>query len=260
MANLIRSAKSGSDWSSNELLAYNIVIVPRIDREFFGEAPERLPGSISSELLEYNFSSGEEMPEKYEELLIHLDQASTLVESFVDDFASGLLRTSGYVKKGRVINVKRALNLIICGENRFAQADVSLTGSRGNVVLLVQEDKRRDTDYDPEPQVIAEAIAAFQRNNKSRKDSDLREINRMIIPCITMKGTFPKFYLVPVTEELNNCIATGQYPNITTRVLMHLPEVGGNSMIDKGVRKKILQCYESFKKFVDNLEEQLGRE
>ena len=32
MANLIRSAKSGSDWTTNELLAYNISIVEQDER------------------------------------------------------------------------------------------------------------------------------------------------------------------------------------------------------------------------------------
>ncbi|KAF8969914.1 hypothetical protein BDZ97DRAFT_1596519, partial [Flammula alnicola] len=36
MANIIRSAKSGSDWTMNELLAYNIHVVDEDVATFFG--------------------------------------------------------------------------------------------------------------------------------------------------------------------------------------------------------------------------------
>ena len=36
MAQLLRTAKSGSDWTSNELAAYNITVVPQKKEEFFG--------------------------------------------------------------------------------------------------------------------------------------------------------------------------------------------------------------------------------
>jgi len=41
----------------------------------------------------------------------------------------------------------------------------------------------------------------------------------MTIPCITMSGTRPTFYLVPVTTELNDAVITGQYPATQTRIL-----------------------------------------
>ena len=40
----------------------------------------------------------------------------------------------------------------------------------------------------------------------------------MIIPCITMVGTRPTFYLVPVTAELDNAIKAGDYPVAETVV------------------------------------------
>jgi hypothetical protein len=36
MANLIRSANSGNDWTQNELAAYHITIVPQNKQEFLG--------------------------------------------------------------------------------------------------------------------------------------------------------------------------------------------------------------------------------
>lgn len=47
----------------------------------------------------------------------------------------------------------------------------------------------------------------------------------MIIPCITVVGTFPIFYLVTVTRELSECVMTAQYPSSKTIVLKHVPNV-----------------------------------
>lgn len=38
MAEVIRSAKYGSDWTRSELIAYNIKIVPQTPEQFFGAA------------------------------------------------------------------------------------------------------------------------------------------------------------------------------------------------------------------------------
>jgi hypothetical protein len=251
MANFIRSPKSGNDWTDNELLAYNIDVVIKSDKEFFGEVPEKLPEGISHQLLEYDFEK--EKPEKDEELLIYMDLASQGSENVVHSFTQELLRTSGYRKKGRIINTGENMNLVVCAENRTTRTDVSILRPERSIVLLVQEDRMWiDLKY-PEPQVIAEAIAAFQRNNRIRR----KKIDRMMIPCIVMKGTLPRFYLVPVTKELNECVITGQYPSNTTEVLIHTPKVSKRdigAMRGKENRKKILQCYESFKQFVDNLE------
>jgi hypothetical protein len=77
---------------------------------------------------------------------------------------------------------------------------------------FVQEDKPAFSTSDPEPQIIAKAISTFQRNNRKRADLDLPLLDTMIIPCITMVGTRPFFYQIPVTQQLSNCVATGQFP------------------------------------------------
>jgi hypothetical protein len=45
----------------------------------------------------------------------------------------------------------------------------------------------------------------------------------MTIPCITMSGTRPTFYLVPVTQELSTAVIGGVYPATETTVLNVLP-------------------------------------
>jgi hypothetical protein len=48
---------------------------------------------------------------------------------------------------------------------------------RNGYLLLVQEDKRHLETVDPEPQLIAEAIAAVQSNNRTRNLSGLEPLD-----------------------------------------------------------------------------------
>ena len=96
-----------------------------------------------------------------------------------------------YDTGGRILFVRRIIPLVICGVNTVAQTDVCLVKEkRSPVLLMMQENKRLEYSNDPEP-VIAEAIAAFQENNKARSDLGLDPLNNMLIPCITMVDTFP---------------------------------------------------------------------
>jgi hypothetical protein len=80
---------------------------------------------------------------------------------------------------------------------------------------VVQGNKTKD----PEPQVVAQAIATFQYNNRSRARLGQPELDSMTIPCITMIGTRPSFYLIPVTRELSEAVATAQYPLSPTMIM-----------------------------------------
>lgn len=46
-----------------------------------------------------------------------------------------------------------------------------------------------------------------------------------LIPGITMKGTAPTFYKIPVTTTLVNAVATGMYPAQETVVYAHIPDI-----------------------------------
>jgi hypothetical protein len=77
------------------------------------------------------------------------------------------LEKLGYDDGGRIIFIRLALPFLICGVSSFAQTDVCVMDDN-EVLLLVQEDKRLLSLKDPEPQVVAEAIAAYALNNKVR--------------------------------------------------------------------------------------------
>jgi hypothetical protein len=230
MANLIRSAKSGSDWSSNELLAYNIEIKDSDEREFFGN--DMLP-----------YEAVDETSSEYKKLMMLLNLVSRGQESAVDDFSRKLLEILQFEREGSVISSRFNIPLTISGDRtKCAQTDVCLVKEDNIVLLLLQEDKKLGND-DPEPQVIAEAIAAFQYNNYRRERYiRKRKLEEMIFPCITMVGTFPIFYLVPVTRTLSDSVITGQYPPIKTTVLRYIP---GMKFEDN--KEEILRYYQNFK-------------
>jgi hypothetical protein len=221
-----------SDFISEE--EYNISVRNVGEREFFGEIPSRIPETISEEIITYEFSDDHPVEDSSDEFLSYLDLAST------DNFARELLRRSGFEKPSRLLMVG---NEIPFGITSTLRTNVCIVNRRLESIFLVVGMR-----------VIEKAIATFQHNNKNRG------LDKMIIPCITITGTFPTFCLVPVTKELSDCVMTGQHPINTTEVLVHAPDVPEKSMKPIDSRKKILQCYESFKKFVDELEEQLGRE
>ncbi|KAF8521946.1 hypothetical protein BU17DRAFT_75382 [Hysterangium stoloniferum] len=263
MANLIRSAKSASDWTKAELDAYNINLVKQDAATFF-ETPNLPQCTVNEEIL--FVEDAENMSEdSNQELMALLDDAmniSNLEESTVDDFTVSLFRTLGYSKGLRVTHTRKHLSLLICGERRKAQTDVCLLDrSNNNILLLVEENKRFNQDVefqqaDGEAQLIAEAIAAFSINNVMRSRGDMPPLASEVIPGIVMTGTMPIFYKIPVTTQLEAAILHGTYPVTPTIVAYHIPETPrpnrrwreGMKPLDN--RKHILRCYEAFKAII----------
>lgn len=168
-------------------------------------------------------------------------------------FAEKLLNKLGYAEGRRIIMIRQALPLFICGSSCSAQTDVCVLDSN-DILLLVQEDKRLDNNADPEPQVIAEAIAAFQRNNFTReRELHLPILDQMVIPAITMYGTFPTFYKISVSAALNNAVKTGVFPVAATIVYRHIPRLprrNSDGMKNLANRSVLLRYLEAFKQFV----------
>jgi len=252
MANLIRLPKCGSGWTQNDLRAYNIIVKEKSEKEFFGNTLSRLP-IVSEDILTKELAD-KSMEENTYFLLRYLDMAMKTKEgeeSAVDDFAVELLKILGYTNMNRMTRTRKNIRFFTCGEDSYAKTDVCLI-NEDEILLLIQTLK---SPNDPEPQVIAEAIATFQHNNKIRSRIKLiEELDRCTIPFITMVGTFPTFYRMTITKELNECVHWGVYPSISTIVERHTPRVprrvsDGMKPIEN--RKKILQCFEAFKKFVD---------
>ena len=119
------------------------------------------------------------------------------------------------------------------------------------ILLLLWEDKRLMSMKDLEPQVIAEAIAAFLLNNQKREhDLNLPPCNSIMFPCLTMVGTMPVFYKITITAALSKAVQTGTYPKTETCVLHCIPALPCRN--SEGIhpllnRLEILRCLEAFK-------------
>lgn len=190
MANLIRSAKSGSDWTVNELDSYNIHLKQQEALEFFGLPA--LPDPVVDQELLQHLEADDMQQDRNAELINLLDLAmvSSTGETAVDDFAVELLKLTGYVRRNRVARTRKDLPLLICGEWRHAKTDVCIVDRQQNdILLLVQEDKRLEDrePFDARAQLVAEALAAFAENNASRQNIGLHPLESKV--SITIPST-----------------------------------------------------------------------
>ena len=125
-----------------------------------------------------------------------------------------------------------------------------LVQGSSTILLAVQEDKSTISLCDPEPQVIAGAIVTFQSNNRIRARLGESELESMIIPCIAMMGTRPIFYLVPITRELSEAVATAQCP-LSPTVVKKCVVVSNSRHLSEGMetldfRQVALQHFTAF--------------
>jgi len=256
MASLIRSAKSGNDWTDDDLTAYNITILSLNSDEFFLAPDPPLdhinPAILNSPLCDKNPT----MSDAAAGYLGYLGLATRPTEGcFTIDFTAETLRLLGFNEHSAVVFSYFTIPLTICGEaDHVAQADVCLLYTSALSLLVLIKSRTLTNGANAEAQVVAEAVAAFQFNNKQRRDHGLNYLDVMTIPCIIMDGTRPTFYLVPVTAELNNAVITGQYPATQTQVLRCVTTATHTSagMEDPEYRKLALKRLSAFKTSAKN--------
>ncbi|KAH8985090.1 hypothetical protein EDB92DRAFT_2055093 [Lactarius akahatsu] len=264
MANLNRSAKSSRDWIKYDLRAFNIQIQLEDKITFFGDPNLPLP-VIDEEIL--TTLKGKDMLSDHNAELIHLlDRAKQPVAggSAVDDFTVELLRQLGYVKRNRVAHTQMDIPLHICQEQKHAKTLICLLDHLTNdICLLIQEDELR-SPLETLPQLIAEAIAAVDFNNRLQVtlrgeaviESKACDSLNFIMPGIIQTGTMPTFCKIPVTNDLLRNVWFGTYPSEPTIVSVHIPDlpsphhryVKGMEPLDN--RQAVLCCYEAFKHIV----------
>jgi hypothetical protein len=260
MAKLLRTVKSGSDWTAHELRAYNITIVTQSKAEFFGtdNLPDPTEPSISGFMTTESRQAAQDKDKRTKQLLHYLDLAmdpKAGQEAAVDNFAAELLRSLDYDDKDRIVFIWHTIPFLICGENSAAHIDVCIMDDN-EILLLLQEDKKLTSMKDPEPQVIASAIAAFALNNRKReRELNLPARGTITFPAFTMIGTSPIFYKVTITATLSRAVQNGTYPGVETRVLRYIPTLphrNGDGMRPLPNRLEILRCLEAFKRFLGN--------
>ena len=254
MADYDRLPKSGNEWTSEDLHAYNITIREENFRTFFGQP---IPIPPPSELLQKENTSDMNTLENYR-IMTHMDLAMDRVpneESAVIPFLEILFSALEYETLTKSVILSQQMPFFVCRESRNATADLCITDA-SEVLLIAQEDKRHMMGNAPEPQLIAQAIATFQFNNFKRTRV-LKEapFTSKIIAGITILGTSPTFFKIPVTQALASAVELGEYPTEPTVVSMHTPEIPRPScrvaegMIPLDNREIIFACFEAFKQF-----------
>jgi len=255
MVNILLSAKSGSDWTGNELTAFNIQVETVDAATFFNT--NQLPNPIVSPVILTNESRPQGQLTRSDRLFFrYLKDAIKGEESLVDDFAHFLLSMFEYDEPERVIHQRKEVAFVMCGMTVAAKPDICVM-SESDYLLLVQEDKRGTNRTDPEPQLIAEAIAAFYQNNLRRRLAGLPMVNSQTFPGITMIGVVPVFYRIPITAELVQCVQAGSNspePTIVQRCVPPVPDRAAypeEGLVPLANRRIVMQCFEAFKAFID---------
>jgi hypothetical protein len=258
MAEITRVCKSGSKWTQDDLESFNIKVLKKSEKEFFGVSLDEVSlDGVPGGLINLEWPSTDD-PDSCD-ILIYMDLAMVSLgsgENAVDDFACELLRMLKFKKIGQVIGTRRDIKMVMCGKNTHAKTDVCIIDKKG-IFFLIQEDKSYMKFPDPEPQIIAEAIAAFQHNNNIRvRQMGLEEIREYTFPCITMMGTYPTFYKIRIAKELDEAVRLGGLPEFETLVERFDPIID-QSRYSYGMklleyRKRILQSFIAFRSVYNN--------
>lgn len=141
MANLIRSANPGNDWTDNELLGFNIVIQNVDVATFFGTP--QLPQTTVAPVILNNIErpAPTTVLSKDERLFFkYLERAILYEEAAVHDFSGHLLRMLNFDDNERSIVGKREMGFTMCGTRVWAKADIAILDD-ADYSFIIQEDK-----------------------------------------------------------------------------------------------------------------------
>ncbi|ORX50920.1 hypothetical protein DM01DRAFT_1337522 [Hesseltinella vesiculosa] len=252
--NIYRTSRSERDWSVAQLSDYNIGIVNVDAATFFGRAIEtvaldEVPESVLTCLTSDDIADDEDPG--YDLLRFHDIVMNGGLENTVNNLVEELLRMLKFRGQRRIILTCQRLPLTMCGTSTTAETDVCVQNN-DNILLLVQEDKAYRNSNDPEPQLVAEAIAAFQHNNRTRQRHLRKEpLLTYTFPCVAMVGSHARFYKIPVTQSLNEGVINGYKPLLETKVQCFDPlennPMSGLGMAQLDSRKKIMQSFKLMK-------------
>ncbi|KAF8993272.1 hypothetical protein BDQ17DRAFT_1413021 [Cyathus striatus] len=256
MANLIRSAKYGSDWTLHDLKSQNISLNEIDCLTFFGlkELPQP---SVDPELLA-NVKADTMEEDDHVLLMYYLNDAMIPdeKESGVLNFIFHLFTTIGYSAPGRIPRLQSNYPLFICHTKKTATIDACIRDVPQNSIHLIVKIEKRLDESDREnaqARLVAEAVAAFHHNNSIREKNGFPPLEEAVMPGIVMVVTAPVFFKIPVTNTLSTHNRHGTYPPEETRVNYCYPPVPRPDLLRReGMkpldnRRVIFQCYEAFK-------------
>jgi hypothetical protein len=259
--------KSADDWTIADLAAYNIRVEFQDATTFFGVPHLPDPVLTSDDVLKATDFNQATTDDGFAFLfglsLVMSPDAKRNEETALHDFVRALFHSCGYTGTAsrRFTRTKMDIRSETWDGGKDAKVDACIVDDKKETILVVQENKWR-FDYDlsdPEPQVIAKAITAFDNDNVWQWVTILPSppCEFKLMTGITFTGTFPTFYKIPVSKDLVSVVNRGQYPGQETVVHAHIPVVPrrdlrwSEGMMALDNRKIILSCFEAFKKFVN---------
>ncbi|EFJ33594.1 hypothetical protein SELMODRAFT_406237 [Selaginella moellendorffii] len=240
---------SGSNWTEEQLQFFNIHVVREAGFEaFFKEKPREQFNQEVAEFLDLNL---EVVRPKTKDVvssqvkhaakdLIAVTKSHRNDESAVDDMSKSLLQLFDYDSGERSVRTRCTLQLEMSNRKTEATPDVCVEDEDTSIRLLVGKD-RDLKGHHPVPQLIAEAIAAYQENVDLCERLVLPAYpEEKVIPGIVMLGTRPAFYLIHMTRALSDCVKQGEKPEFVTMVQEYvppnLPVTISDAMLDKRLR------------------------
>lgn len=207
-----------------DLKSFNIRVRREDVATFFGrelqDSTDRLDPNLFSPIFSARVRGIQNVSEETSQFLTYLKMASRLgigMESAAGELMINILELLGYIDPEIFVRTRCDIPFANCGDpDQVATPNVYLSHPNARVLLITQQS--RESHPDPEPLVIAQAIAAFRCNNKQRSETGREMLDQMVIPCITLVNAKPFFYKVPVTTQLSEAVKTGEYPTQPTVV------------------------------------------
>ncbi|KAF6741961.1 hypothetical protein DFP72DRAFT_1110803, partial [Ephemerocybe angulata] len=260
-----RSGKSASKWTHSDLTSLDISIESTDPPNYFPFPYPPPLDSLDPPVLNASVWIADPTQGPATSVFLRRLRLSigTRSEGTVDATTMQMATVLGFESTtGSTVIARFPTPLLMCGEQRVAQTDVCVLSSDGAFLFLPIEDKtiyNKTPSSDVDAQVVAEAIAFFQFNNRSRIEKGKHPLATLNIPCVCMSGTMPTFYTVPVTEELSNIVATSPYahPNSPVKVLKcdMAPTYSRwnkeQGMADTGFRRVAMEGLVAFKRLAD---------
>ncbi|PPQ80762.1 hypothetical protein CVT26_015283 [Gymnopilus dilepis] len=289
-----QKGREGDDWNLSEFKAYNIIIkhhyeplpffcpgsISSSDTETSNQF-ENLPApSVPPSILQFkchqdaikaNDASALELL-FLEHLAGSTRGAVQARESTEADFVCALLRVAGYAKVPYVLRTRQVLSFFshagkevsvrTCATLVDAQSEDKRADELPRVALLVQENKEYESmeearePFPPNPvySLVAAAIGAYSEEHQRsicRRDISLPP---KTYAGMTITRSYPVFYKIPVTQELVQAVAAGQWPQHQTVVeeygFTRSDYVHTMGLVDLDCRYHQLACLEAFKPFV----------
>ncbi|TFK71457.1 hypothetical protein BDN72DRAFT_837511 [Pluteus cervinus] len=256
MAEIQRIPKSAQRWEANDLLAFNIHTVPEDTATFFGGDPNLPEPTVDPAFLEHvERPPGPLLGDTamvFGSLRALLNEKEPS-EGSITDFTQHLLSMLNYGVPGRLLKRRRGILFQVCGKTVRAEPKISFMALNRGCDLLVHTVEPTST-LNPEPRLIAEAIAAFSDWQDIQQAAGQELLRHKEIAGIIMRGTAPTFYKIVVTKELLQSVGDATYPDQPTFVHKLRPPVHdiakyfkeGLQTLDN--RRVIMQCFEAFKR------------